>query len=139
MFAGTKLSEGALNYGLTYLYFLLPGLGFVIVTQVLSGILQGEGLAKYVAFSMLISTLLNIILDPIFIFAFDMGLAGASLSTSLSIMVSCLYVVFVFKRKSNIKLKWRILHVDRKVMGEILKIAVPVLLVTLTSGVGLVF
>ncbi|NDI33451.1 MATE family efflux transporter [Chengkuizengella sediminis] len=137
--AGTELSIEAMDYGLTYLYFLLPGLGFILVTQVLSGILQGEGLAKYVAFSMLISTLLNIILDPILIFGFDMGLAGASLATTISIMVSCLYVMSIFKKKSNIKVKWGIVHVDRKVIGEILKIAIPVLLVTVTSGVGLVF
>lgn len=95
--AGNQLSQEAVNYASQYFYFIIPGLGLIMVYQALLGVLQGEGLSQYYGISMLISTVFNIILNPIFIFVFDLGVAGSALATTVSITISLLFVLSIFK------------------------------------------
>ncbi|OKP94481.1 MATE family efflux transporter [Paenibacillus sp. P32E] len=124
--SGSQMSEEALNNGLTYLHWILPGLGMMLVFQTLLGVLQGEGLSKYYGMAMLLSTVVNIILDPIFIFGLNMGVAGAALATTISITVSLLFVINLFRsKKSSLPVNWKARHVERSVIGKIAYIGLP--------------
>ena len=126
LLAGKNISETAIRNGLHYLYFLAPGLALLIIQMSLLGILQGEGLTQYTGIAMSFSTLINIILDPIFIFYFKMGVAGAALATSISIFLAVIYVVSVFiTNKSSILIHWNILKAKAKIILEILRIGIP--------------
>ncbi|MBD3422173.1 MAG: MATE family efflux transporter [Chitinivibrionales bacterium] len=96
--SGDKLTAEAIQSGLAYLYFLLPGLALMLVSQVFFGLLQGEGLTKYIARAMMLSTVFNIVLDPVFIFVLNMGVAGAAFATTISVSITLVYVVMVIAR-----------------------------------------
>lgn len=138
--AGTNLSTEAVKYGLDYFYFIVPGMGLLIGELTLLGILQGEGLTRYFGTSMLISNLLNVILDPIFIFTLKMGVGGAALASSISILMSVIYIIFIFlNKKSSIKIRWNVFKAKFSVIIEILRIGVPHILSIIALSISFMF
>ncbi|WP_233476571.1 MATE family efflux transporter [Paenibacillus sonchi] len=124
--SGSEMSQEALDNALAYLHWILPGLGLMLVFQTLLGVLQGEGLSKYYGMAMLLSTVINIILDPIFIFGLDMGVAGAALATTIAMSIALLFVISLFHRKkSSLPVTWRARNVDRTVITKIVYIGLP--------------
>lgn len=99
-----------------YLNIILYGAIFSVVGFSLNNLIRSEGNAKIAMYSMLISAGTNIILDPIFIFALDMGVAGAAYATIISQFILCIWVISHFRSKksiiklrfSNFKLNWEI-------------------------------
>ena len=90
--AKTLSAETVIN-AKSYLFYFIPGIAFLLLMQTLIGILQGEGLMQFGAIAMFLSVIINIILDPIFIFVFKFGISGASLATTISIFCSLLFVL----------------------------------------------
>jgi putative MATE family efflux protein len=127
--AGSQLSEEAIEYGHRFFNYFLPGLSIMLVGSVFIGILQGEGHTSTIARAMVVSTLLNIILDPILIFGFKMGVAGAGLATSISILSSALLMFIAFLRdKSSFPLSFNIFKSQWNLMAEIIRIGFPTFL-----------
>jgi len=124
--AGSELSAEAVEAGVAYLRFLVPGLCFISFTRVLAGILQGEGINKYTAMAMVGGTILNIILDPIFIYVLDMKTAGAALATSFSFLFGLLFLIRIFiKNISTIPVHGNIMKAKTNLIKGILKIGMP--------------
>jgi len=140
LLAGGEMSKEAINNAIQYLYHLIPGLGLLIFFYSLLGILQGEGLTKYYASSMLLATIANIVLDPIFIFAFGLGTAGAGLATSIAILSATIFIVGVFlTNKSSLKIKWNAFNSERKLIFEIVRIGMPQMISVLFVSVAIMF
>jgi putative MATE family efflux protein len=138
--AGHNLSTESIKYGIEYFYYIAPGLGLLIVELTLLGILEGEGLTKYFGTTMLVSNLLNVILDPIFIFTFKMGVIGAALASSISISISVIYIIFIFiNKKSSIKIHWNILKAKISIIFEILRIGIPHSLSIIALSISFMF
>lgn len=79
--------------------------------------ITAQGFAKTGMLTVLIGAVLNIVLDPIFIFVFNMGVEGAALATIISQAVSCIWVVtFLFSKKSILKLKSANLKLNMKLV-----------------------
>ncbi len=135
--AGSKLSEEAIGYGQQFLNFLLPGLSLMLAGNVFTGILQGEGHTATIARAMVLSTLLNIVLDPIFIFGMNMGVAGAGLATSISIFVSMAVMFIAFRRdKSSFPFSFNIFKSRWKIVLEIIRIGFPNFLSMAALGIS---
>lgn len=107
------LREYALEYG----FYIAIGLPFMIIGTTLNSIIRADGSPKYAMSSMLIGAVLNIILDPIFIFIGGMGVKGAAIATAISQFVTFLINVFYLKRfksinikKSDLKLKFSLVR-----------------------------
>lgn len=114
------------THGLDYLQYIIPAGPVIFVMYIFIGILQGEGLMKYVMNSMLIGTVINIILDPILIFALNMDVKGAALATVIAETVASIYVVTIFiRKKSSINIEWSISNIRKKTMKEIVAIGLP--------------
>lgn len=103
--------EFALNYG----QIIAIGLPFMIIGTTLNSIIRADGNPKYAMTSMVIGAILNIILDPIFIFVFKMGVEGAALATIISqfftFMMNLLYIKkfkTVHLKRETFKLKWSV-------------------------------
>lgn len=138
----------ALVYG--SIYFL--GLPFMFSSYTIYTALRGVGDAPKAMYIMLLSTVLNIGLDPLFIFGLDMGIAGAALATVLSATIAVFVGLAVLASgRANITVPiWRRFHPRLQVMGQILKIGVPAgvngllrssahwLVTTLVAGFGTV-
>ncbi len=121
--AGSKLSEEAIGHGLMFFYFILPALGLLLLGHVLLGVLQGEGLTRYIATASVLSAVVNIALDPLLIFYFNMGVAGAGLATSLGMVVAAVYVIGIFvKKKSSIPIHWDLTKARMKLIREIVRV-----------------
>ena len=95
------LKEYALNYG----YYIALGLPFMMIGTTLNSIIRADGNPKYAMTSMLIGAILNIILDPIFIFAFKMGVEGAAIATAISQFVTFFINILYIKRFKSIDIK----------------------------------
>ncbi len=110
-----------LQYADDYLNIILSGSIFGITGYGLNSIIRAEGNAKIAMVSMIISAVLNIILDAVFIFIFDMGVKGAAYATVISQIVLTLWVILHFLRKrSVIKLKLSLMLPDQIVIKNIL-------------------
>lgn len=99
-------SENTISYALSYMNIYVLGTLFVELTLGLNAFITGQGFAKVGMITVLIGAAANIILDPIFIFMFKMGVAGAALATVISQGISCVWVlVFLCGKKSAVRLK----------------------------------
>jgi len=99
-------SSQTADYANSYLNIILFGSIFNVVGFSLNNLIRSEGNAKTAMYSMMISAGTNIILDPIFIFVFDFGVAGAAWATIISQAILCIWVIAHFRSKrATIKLK----------------------------------
>lgn len=136
----TGASENTLEYAVDYLSIYLLGTIFVEISTGLNSFINAQGRPAIAMFSVLIGALLNIILDPIFIFWFDMGVKGAALATVLSQACSAVWVVsFLFSRRASLPLEKQYMGLDRKIILSILALGVsPFIMASTESLVGFV-
>lgn len=92
-------------YARDYGYIIALGLPFMTICATLNSIIRADGSPKYAMGSMLVGSVLNVILDPIFIFVFHLGVKGAAIATVISQIVSFLLNVIRLKKLKNIVLK----------------------------------
>lgn len=94
------LREDAMGYG----FFVALGLPFMMIGTTLNSIIRADGSPKYAMTSMVIGAILNVILDPIFIFVFKMGVEGAAIATSISQFVTFAMNVAYLRKLKTIKI-----------------------------------
>ena len=101
-------SEQTIGFATDYMRIYALGTVFVQLTLGMNAFITAQGFAKQGMLTVLIGAVCNIILDPILIFALDMGVQGAALATVLSQGISCTWVLlFLFGKKSILKLRAR--------------------------------
>ena len=106
-------SENTIGYATDYMNIYAVGTIFVQLTLGMGAFITAQGFANVGMMTVIIGAVSNIILDPIFIFGCKMGVKGAALATVISQAVSCLWVlVFLFGKKTNLKLKRRNMKID---------------------------
>ena len=99
-------SENTIDYAVRYMRIYAAGTLFVELTLSMNMFITAQGFAKTGMFSVLIGAAMNIILDPIFIFGFNMGVEGAALATIVSQGVSCAWVLsFLFGRRTFLRIR----------------------------------
>lgn len=112
-----------IDYANDYLNIILAGTVFQVVGFSLNNIIRAEGNARTAMFSMIISAGTNLVLDPIFIFGFDMGVKGAAYATVISMIVLTVWVLIHFRSsKAVVKLRTENIVFDRKILMEIVAI-----------------
>ncbi|MDE6930136.1 MAG: MATE family efflux transporter [Lachnospiraceae bacterium] len=106
-------------YADDYITICLMGTVFALLSTGMNQFIICQGFAKVGMKSVLIGAILNIILDPVFIFGFHMGVSGAALATVISQMASCIYVLrFLFSRRPMIRITFGGYQI--KIMGRVL-------------------
>jgi putative MATE family efflux protein len=122
MGAGASLSL-AVQYG----QIVFGGLTFLIFSSVASGILRAEGDVKRAMYAMAATAILNIILDPIFIYSLGMGVAGAALATVLSSALASSLMVYwlLLKRDTYVSFSIRDFKAKFNVIKDILGVGMP--------------
>ena len=110
-------SENTIQYGVDYMNIYAIGTIFVQLTLGMNAFITAQGFAKTGMLSVLIGAVANIILDPIFIFGFGMGVKGAALETILSQAMSCIWVLaFLFGKRTHLKIKKENLGLQAKIV-----------------------
>ena len=99
-------SGNTIEYAVQYMNIYSIGTVFVQLTLGMNAFITAQGFAKTGMLSVLIGAGINIVLDPIFIFGFGMGVRGAALATILSQACSCIWVLtFLFGKKTTLRIK----------------------------------
>lgn len=110
-------SENTIEYALTYMNVYAMGTLFVQLTLGMNAFITAQGFTKISMLSVVIGAVLNIILDPLFIYAFDMGVMGAAFATVISQAVSCVWVMlFLCGKRSVIRLKLKNVTLSPKIV-----------------------
>lgn len=119
-------SDDTYVYADAYLTIYLAGTVFAMISTGMNGFINAQGFARMGMVTIVLGAVLNVILDPIFIFAFDMGVRGAALATVISQAASCVWVLrFLTGKKAILKLNRAYWKPDRKLLGEIVGLGLP--------------
>ena len=118
-------SEDTVGYALEYLSIYLLGTVFVQLALGLNTFISAQGKALTSMLSVLIGAVLNIVLDPIFIFGFQMGVRGAALATILSQAVSACWVVgFLCTKRSGLRIRLANMALKKEIVSRIAALGV---------------
>ena len=110
-------SENTIQYAVDYMQIYSLGTIFVQITLGMNAYITAQGFAKMGMITVLIGAVVNIALDPLFIFGFGMGVRGAALATVISQAFSCVWVIlFLSGSKSILRLKKSTLKLDKKLV-----------------------
>ncbi len=109
-------SENTISYAVSYMNIYAMGTIFVQLTLGMNAFITAQGFAKTGMLSVLIGAVLNIVLDPIFIFGLGMGVRGAAAATVLSQAASCIWVLsFLLGKKTVLRIQARYMRLSPKV------------------------
>ena len=118
-------SSDTIGYATDYMRIYLCGSLFVLFSLGLNPFLTAQGFTNIAMKTVIIGAICNIVLDPIFIYLFDMGVRGAALATILSQLVSMLWVLrFLTGTVTKLKLRRAYLRLDWKVLAPVLALGV---------------
>lgn len=134
-------SEQTIPYALEYIQIYLIGTIFVQISMGLNNFINAQGFAKVGMQTVLIGAVINIVLDPILIFVFNMGVQGAALATIISQGVSALWVMrFLTHGKGELKIHKQHLYIDWKLVLKIVALGVsPFIMQATECLVNIVF
>ena len=134
-------TENTIGYAMEYLTIYLWGTLFVEISLGLNFFITAQGFSTMGMMTVLIGAVINIILDPILIFGFDMGVSGAALATITAQGVSAVWVVcFLLGKRTKLRLQRRYLRLDWKVLSPVLALGVsPFIMQSTESLVNIAF
>ena len=118
-------SENTIGYAMDYMGIYVWGTVFVQISLGMNMFITSQGFAKTSMLTVIIGAALNILLDPVFIFVFDMGVRGAAIATVFSQAVSAVWVLlFLCGRRTTLKIRPRCMAVRWKVLLPVLGLGV---------------
>lgn len=131
-------TESIMPYAITYASIYVISCIFNVFNVTMNNIVTSEGAAKTTMCALMVGAVLNIALDPIFIYTFDMGVAGAAIATAISQIVSTLiYLAFVLRKKSIFNFKLKNCTFTKEIISEIFKIGIPTLIFQLLTSLAI--
>lgn len=129
-------SENTIEYGVHYMNIYAIGTIFVQLTLGMNAFITAQGFAKTGMLSVLIGAVSNIILDPIFIFGFGMGVQGAALATVFSQAISCAWVLsFLLGKKTRLRIQRRYLGLKPEIILPSLALGLSVFIMQASESV----
>lgn len=131
-------TDTIMPYALTYARIYIISCIFNVFNVTMNNIVASEGAAKTTMCALLLGAIINIGLAPLFIYTFNMGVAGAAIATAISQFVSTLvYLSYVFKNKSAFTFSIKAFEPTKQIFIEILKIGVPTLTFQLLTSLSI--
>lgn len=128
-------SDATIGYALDYMTIYLMGTIFVELALGLNAFIISQGRSRTAMIAVLIGAAANIILDPIFIFVFHMGVKGAARATVISQALSALWTVgFLISKKSSLNIKWNAMKPDFSVIGRVMALGVSPFIMRATES-----
>lgn len=132
-------SDATIGYAVDYLTIYLIGTVFVQIALGMNPFINTQGFAKIGMVTVVIGAIINIVLDPIFIFKLNLGVKGAALATILSQFVSAIWVLtFLFGKKSILKIRVNYLAPKFKVLLPIVALGVSPFIMQSTESLVLI-
>ena len=131
-------TESILPYAATYAGIYIISCIFNVFNVTMNNIVTSEGAAKTTMCALLLGAVLNIGLDPLFIYTFHLDVAGAAIATAISQIVSTMvYLLYIFRRKSAFQFKIKDCTFSKEVLSEIFKIGISKLVFQLLTSISI--
>ncbi len=131
-------TDSILPFAATYAGIYIVSCIFNVFNVTMNNIVTSEGAAKTTMCALLTGAVLNIALDPLFIYVFDLGMAGAAIATAISQVVStCVYLTYIFRKKSVFHFRVKDCTYTKETMSEIFKIGIPTLVFQILTSVSI--
>ncbi|MBS7006806.1 MATE family efflux transporter [Anaerostipes sp.] len=131
-------TESIMPYAVTYTRIFIVSSIFNVFNVTMNNIVTSEGAAKTTMSALLTGAALNMILDPVFIYVLDLGVAGAAIATAISqIVSSAVYFAYVLRKKSVFHFSIKECCYSKEIMCEILKIGIPTLVFQLLTSLSI--
>lgn len=125
------------SYAGEYYTWIALGAPFIILTLIPANQLRTEGLANIAMIGSIVGSVVNMILDPVFIFGLGMGAGGAAIATVLgNIVTDILFVVCIRKKSRKLSVDFKMAKVDLAVIGAVFAIGLPSSLNNLMNSFG---
>lgn len=119
-------STNTIDYALSYVKIIITSNVITMINAVMNGLIRAEGATKKSMGGMLIGSVLNIILDPILILGFNMGVEGAAIATVIGKIASSIYyLTYYLKGKSTAVLSYKNFCFSKQIYIEVFKIGIP--------------
>ncbi|MCI7302325.1 MAG: MATE family efflux transporter [Clostridiales Family XIII bacterium] len=133
-------TPGILPYAATYAGIYLISCIFNVFNVTMNNIVTSEGAAKITMCALLLGAVLNIGLDPLFIYTLDLGIAGAAIATAISqILSTSVYLLYMFRKKSVFLFKIKDCTYSKEIMSQIFKIGIPTLVFQVLTSLSISF
>lgn len=131
-------TSSIMPYAVTYASIYIISCIFNVFNVTMNNIVTSEGDAKTTMCALMAGAVLNIGLDPVFIYILDMGVAGAAIATAISQIVSTfVYLIFVLSKKSIYHIKIKNCTFTTEIMSEIFKIGIPTLIFQILTSLSI--
>ena len=118
-------SDATLPYALAYGRIYILGSVFVLIVMGMNPFITTQGFAKTSMLTTVIGAVINIVLDPILIFGFGMGVRGAAIATVLSQTVGAVWIlVFLSGKKTNLKLRKSCLKLEKRIILPVMSLGI---------------
>ena len=128
-------SDETFRYGKQYMDIYLIGTPFVLLTLGLNPFISAEGKTVKSMMTVIIGAVMNIILDPVFIFAFGLGARGAAIATVISQMASALYVLlFLTSGRSELRIRLKDMRIKWNVLLPVISLGVSPFIMSATEA-----
>lgn len=129
-------SEVTLPYALEYARIYILGTGAVLIVMGMNPFITIQGFAKTSMLTTVIGAVINIILDPVFIFVFDMGVKGAAIATVLSQVVGAIWILVFLTGKSTIlHLRKENLKIENEILFPCLALGISTFVMISTESI----
>lgn len=133
------VSSEVIPYARDYTKVLFAGTIFQSVAFTMNNIIRGEGNPKMAMFTMIIGGVVNVILNPIFIFVLHLGVKGSALATVISQVISALWVMsYFFGKKSHVKFHFKYLKLEKDIVFKIFSIGMSPFAMQLSASVTMI-
>ena len=131
-------TESIMPYAVTYAGIYVMSSIFNVFNVTMNNIVTSEGAAKTTMCALLAGALLNMVLDPVFIYFLGYGVAGAAAATAISQVFSTLvYLWYIFRKKSVFSFSIKKCSFSQRIMSEIFKIGIPTLIFQLLTSLSI--
>ncbi len=130
--------ESVMPYAVSYAGIYITFSIFNVFNVTMNNIVSSEGAAKTAMCALMAGAVLNVGLDPVFIYVLDLGVMGAAIATAISQMISTVvYLCYMFGKKSVFSFRIRECCYSKEIMSEILKIGIPTLLFQVLTSLSI--
>lgn len=128
-------SADTYSYASDYLGIYILGTVFVMISLGMNQFINSQGFSRIGMMTILLGAVVNIILDPVFIFVLHMGVKGAALATVISQILSALWVLkFLTGKKVILKLEFKDMHFNLKLAGEVCSLGMAGFILSFTNA-----
>lgn len=129
-------SDATIGYAVDYLKIYLAGTFFVMCASGLNTFINAQGRPAVAMLSVIIGAFLNIVLDPVFIFVFDMGVSGAALATVISQFFSAVWITsFLFSKRATLRIEKKYMKFEWAALRDIFSLGVSPFVMSCTESI----